>query len=171
MATMENGSISVVKGLGTSYAEKIDNKWIIYGAKSAVLYEDGFCYKADLDINQILTLPENTPIYASEGCFLGETFEKSNQRIIGASDEYTSVKEFEELVRSTLNKIVDWFKDFDDPEFKLKSNIKNSSAAFKEIAECIFEYVSWQYMSTCVNEILDDMAESPESYSAIFEER
>ena len=157
--------ITKIKGINGSYTVKDETgKWHIHGANDVLDEQeaDEFAYKIDRDFNELKILPRDTPVYASVHQFDNELISEDN------TDNYADVDDLYSIARDILNDLSqDDFAEYGD-KYILKSNVATDPKAQDEMAQVLFDQVTWQSYESYAQDIEDDICDAPDAYPALF---
>lgn len=154
-----------IKGVNGSYAVKDETgNWYIHGANDILDEQeaDEFAYKIDRDFDELKTLPRDTPVYASVNQFEGNLISEDD------TDNYADISDLYAIAKDILNDLSqNDFAEYGD-KYILKSNVATDPKAQDEIAQVLFDQVTWQSYESYAQDIEDDICDAPDAYPALF---
>lgn len=141
-----------IPGINGSYARLTKNGWEIHGANNILdeQTEDEYAFKTSLSFDDIKKLPMDTPIYSAV-----HDFEDGN------------VTHSYETVADLYNNAQKCLRDNDDQPSYIPF-AANHIDALNEVAETIFEQVTWQHFSSYHPDVANDMEDQPDAYPHCF---
>ena len=154
-----------IKGINGSYAvEDETGKWHIHGANNVLDEQeaDEFAYKIDRDFDELKMLPRDTPVYASVNQFEGNLISEDD------TDNYADISDLYAIAKDILNDLSqNDFAEYGD-RYILKSNVATDPKAQDEIAQVLFDQVTWQSYESYAQDIEDDICDAPDAYPELF---
>ena len=145
--------ITYVPGFNGSYAKRDNNGiWRIHGASNILdeQYDDEYVFKTSLSFEQVKKLPLDTPIYSSVKSF------NDNDTTIS----YETVGDLYQNAQQCLR------GNDDQPTYRPYA--ANNTDALNEVAENIFDGVTWQSYSAYQQDVARDMSDQPDAYPHCF---
>lgn len=107
-------------------------------------------------------LPRDTPVYASVNQFEGNLTSEDN------TDNYADIDDLYSIARDILHDLSqDDFAEYGD-KYILKSDVTTDPKTQDEIAEALFDQVTWQSYESYAQDIEDDICDAPDAYPALF---
>lgn len=157
--------ITKIKGINGSYAVKDETgEWHIHGFNDILDEQeaDELAYKIDQDFDNLKMLPRDTPVYASVNQFEGNLTSEDN------TDNYADIDDLYSIARDILHDLSqDDFAEYGD-KYILKSNVATDPKAQDEIAQVLFDQVTWQSYESYAQDIEDDICDAPNAYPELF---
>lgn len=152
-----------LKGLGSSFAKRqADGSWIVFGTHDILddQQEHEYAYKANLPLEKLFQLDDETPIYAGVCCFKNG----SNQ-----TADYETVGDLKAIVQKILTDELPDTTEDGKHNYRLKDNLANNLNTQERLANTMFDGRPWYGLVSSESDIVIDIVYEPDAYPRIWE--